>query len=450
MTRLFNPRWGLHAAAICCLAIVAGCAPSMSDRDTAPITEMAYGQAHGDITVWSWNIAAKSLQAMIPAFERANPGVKANVDMTGARMSTRFMLSLAAGTGAPDVSQLQMTDAPHYIATGRLADLTPVAGKYRSMFPPSLWDNCTMNGRVYAIPWDMGPCGVYYKRDVFKKYGIAPEKIETWDDYIEAGKQIASKSGGRTKMLPLASNDLNSLFELLIQQTGGQIFDDEGRVAIDSPQCRQALEIIRHVREAGITADVPAWGQEWMAGFNDETIATYPSAVWLGGTLKDTVNDYTGKKAEWGVFRLPAVERGGLHVSNLGGSVLVIPAQCKNKEAAWAFIEYALCTKEGQLAQYKSFDLFPAFLPALATPQMAEPDPFFGGQRVSKLFATDVTRIRRLNRTKNWAEAAGYMSQDFSHWASVGMPENGLLGSLQRKLSRRLDVGEAPKGVARR
>ena len=84
------------------------------------------------ITVWSWNIAAKSLQHLAPDFERKHPAVKVNVDMTGARMQTRLMLSLAAGVGAPDVSQFELTDAPRYIATGRLTDLTPVAAKYKT------------------------------------------------------------------------------------------------------------------------------------------------------------------------------------------------------------------------------------------------------------------------------------------------------------------------------
>src|SRR5207302_1163575 len=119
------------------------------------------------------------------------------------------------------------------------------------------------------------------------------------------------------------------------------------------------------------------WGQEFMAGFNTDTIATYPEAVWFAGTIKDAVPDYGGKRASWGVFPLPALTKGGTHVSNLGGSVLVIPAQCRQKEAAWAFLEYALCTKEAQIQQYRAESLFPAFLPALQDPLFDAPDPFF-------------------------------------------------------------------------
>jgi lactose/L-arabinose transport system substrate-binding protein len=424
--------------------------PGAAGASAQVVSNVSPERLHGALTVWSWNIAAKSLQRLIPDFNRRVPHVKVQVDMTGARMQTRLMLSLAADVGAPDISQFELTDAPRYIATRRLADLTPVAAKYRTLFPASLWDNCTLEGHVYAIPWDVGPCAVFYKRDLFQRYGIDPAKIATWDDYIEAGKTILQRSGGRTKMLPLGSNGIRPMFELLIQQSGGQVFDDQGRIAINTPQTRQALEIIRRMRTAGICSDVPLWSQEFLAGLNDETIATYPIAVWFAGTIQDTVKDYAGHKAAWGVFKLPAIVRGGPRVANLGGSVLVIPAQCPNKAAAWAFVEYALCTQEGQIAQYRNMSLFPAFLPASQSPTLDVPDPFFGGQRIERLFATDLTKIPRLNRTSYWGEAVRYLEQALSHWAAEGMPENGFFEDLEQRLHQRLSLPISPLSLSRR
>ena len=425
------------------------CAAPKNDAGTSSTLDgKGSARPQGAITVWSWNIAAKSLQKLAPDFERQHLPVKINVDMTGARMQTRLMLSLASGVGAPAVSQFELTDAPRYIATGRLTDLTSVALKYKTMFPSSLWDNCTWKGRVYAIPWDIGPCAIFYKRDLFRRYGIDPDKITTWDDYIAAGKEILQKSGGRTKMLPLGSNSLRPMFEMLIQQTGGQVFDEQGRIAINSPQTRQALDVIQKARAAGICSDVALWSQEFLAGLNDESVATYPIAIWFAGTIKDTVKDFAGKKADWGVFRLPAVTPGGLRVANLGGSVLVIPAQCRNKAAAWAFVEYALCTNAGQIAQYRNMNLFPAFLPAMQSADLDTPDPFFGGQRIVHLFATDVTKITRLNRTANWGEAARYLDQELSHWAASGMATSGFFENLEGKMQRRLGLPVAPRSLA--
>jgi len=425
--------------------------PAPADAD-APLVPLPPGEVKGEVTVWSWNIAAKSLQGLVPEFQGRYPGVRVNVERTGARMQTRVMLSLQAGVGAPDVSQFQMAEARQYIATHQLADLTAVAARYRSDFPDYLWSNCVMDGRVYAIPWDMGPCAIYYKRAVFRRYGIDPERIETWDDYIAAGREIVRRSGGRTKMMPLGSGSLNNLFLILMQQTGGQVFDGEGRIAINSPEARQALDVIRRLRASGIGAEVLEGGPEFLAGFHGESIATYVSAVWLAGTIKDTVKDFEGGGHGWGVFRLPAVTRDGLRVANLGGSVLVIPAQCPDKAAAWAFVEHALCTRRAQARQYRTYDLFPAYLPALGEPEVAARDPFFDGQQVGLLFARDVTRIQRLNMPPGWNEATGYLGQALSHWAVSGMPSEGFFEELERKLHRRLGapIAPAPPGGTRK
>ena len=177
----------------------------------------------------------------------------------------------------------------------------------------------------------MGPCAVYYKRDLFRGTALTRPGSTPGTTTSGPGRRSCASPAGAPRCCRSAPTTCGRCSRLLIQQTGGQVFDDQGRIAINSPQARQALAIIRRMRQAGICSDIPPTSQEWMAGFNDDSIATYPGAVWLAGTIKDTVGDYAGKKADWGVFRLPAVAPGGLHVANLGGSVLVIPAQCREQ-----------------------------------------------------------------------------------------------------------------------
>src|SRR5437667_412101 len=90
------------------IPLLAGCAgpsdgPSAFSSDLQPTPSQP---ARGEIDVWSWNIAAKALNKIAPDFERKNPGIKVKVNMTGARLESRLLLSLASGVGAPDVSQL--------------------------------------------------------------------------------------------------------------------------------------------------------------------------------------------------------------------------------------------------------------------------------------------------------------------------------------------------------
>ena len=122
--------------------LLSGCGRSVTSSSMPLTAAEAAKPPMGKVVVWSWNIAAKALKDLIPSFEKRYPGVHVTVDMTGAKMQTRFMLSLAADVGAPEISQLQLSDAPHYMATGKLADLTAVAAQYSNDFPASRWEDC--------------------------------------------------------------------------------------------------------------------------------------------------------------------------------------------------------------------------------------------------------------------------------------------------------------------
>ena len=431
------------ALAAICASVLALVGAAFGDEPFALDSSVSPTDLTGDVQVWGWNIAAASLDKLVPPFNEIYPKVRVHVNMTGANLQSRFLLSLSAGVGAPDISQLQLAEAARYSRTRRLTDLTEVARKYEKDFPASFWKNCVFEGKVYAVPWDMGPCAVFYKRDLFARHEIDPASIETWDDYIAAGKLLLERSGGRVKMLALGTGNMEGLFEILLQQNGGQMFDDEDRIAISSLQARRVMSVIRKILEAGISANLTPYAHAFYSSFTTELVATYPSAAWFGGTIKDYA---PGTSGNWGVFRLPAMEPGGLRTSNLGGSVLVIPDQCPQKAAAWAFIEYTLCTREAQIEQYRNFDLFPAFLPTHSDPFFDAPDPFYGGQKVRRLFSQDIERIPPLNRTKDWFEALRYLTQSLSKWYADGMGSTeDFLAQLEDKLSRRLGRDIAPR-----
>jgi hypothetical protein len=107
-----------------------------------------------------------------------------------------------------------------------------------------------------------------------------------------------------------------------------------------------------------------------------------------------------------------------------------------------------LCTPEAQIEQYRNFDLFPALITTHTDPFFDEPAPFFGGQKVRRLFCRDIGKIPPLNRTTDWFEALRYVAQALSKWATEGMKESPqeLLARLEEKLCRRLGRAIAPPG----
>ncbi len=388
------------------------------------------------VEVWGWNLAAESLDHLAPDFERANPGIDLQVKVSGAMVQTRLLLSLTGGVGEPGICQLQEREAPKYTTTGRLADMKQWASKYEAQFPVSSWASCVVDGGIYAIPWDIGPCAVFYKRWIFEKYNLDPRDIETWDDFIAMGEKLATRSQGRVRMMPLAISALGDLFQILMQQNGGGIFDQQGRIIINNPENREALRVLRKLLESGICAPLNVNSDECIASYGTDSIAAYPGAVWLMHNIKDKAASRAG---QWGVFRLPAIRRGGLRASNLGGSVLVVPSQGNAVAEAQRFVEYALCTTDSQVTQYQQYGLFPAYLPAHKDPRFDQPDAFFGGQRVAALFAEDYAHLQPMYRTRNWAEAERYLGETLSVWASLRQDNTVHLRSVAETLSTRLN-----------
>jgi ABC-type glycerol-3-phosphate transport system substrate-binding protein len=407
-------------------------------------SERARDSDRTQVEVWSWNIAAKSLDQIVPAFEAQHPDTQIVITRNGTNMQSRLLLSLAADTGAPDVTQLQQAETPKFIQTKHLLDITERAQKHAKDFPPAAWGNCVYDGRTYAIPWDIGPCAVFYRRSILAKYSIDPEKIETWDDYIDAGKKILQESGGKTQMLTLPTADLTPLFFIMMQQNGGGVFNPKGELILTSKRNVEVLETIRRMLDAGIGAPFKDFTPEQFASFATDAVATHPRAVWMMLNIKQNAPNTAG---DWGVFRLPAFTPGGLHNSNLGGSTLCIPAQSPHAQQAWNFVEYALCTVEGQVEQYKHWGIFPAYLPALRDAYFDQGDPFFANQKVNRLFATDIEKISPMTRTRNWNDAERLLRQTLSDWAQHHLDNDAYLRDLQSLMSRKFECPIAPEST---
>ena len=128
---------------------------------------------------------------------------------------------------------------------------------------------------------------------------------------------------------------------------------------------------------------------------------------------------------------------------------MTIPDQCKQKEAAWAFIEFVLCRPDIQNIQYEAFDLIPCLIPSFDARLYDQPDPFYAGQKVRRLFIRDIEKIHPLNQNKDWQEAIGYVSEVLSSWVANGMDvqDEVLLRRLEEKIHRRLGRKIAPTSL---
>jgi lactose/L-arabinose transport system substrate-binding protein len=341
------------------------------------------------ITVWAWSTAASALKDLIPSFNQEYPNIKVTVvDIPYNEVNPKFKTAVSNGTGFPDVMDTEGPLTSGYISSGALLDITDKATPLKDQFVAYKWSEVTKNNKIYALPWDSAPAGVFYRKDLFTAAGIDASSIKTWDDFIAAGKKVTKDLNGDGKpdqYMTLMSNtsDVSDMFQTLLDQGGGSEYNSQGQPTFNTPQALTALTTMKKIIDSGTAANIGWWTPEFFNGIKSGEIASLATGVWMGGQIKATAPDQSGK---WAVMPLPAITAGGTRAAVRGGSNLAITAQSTKADAAWKFIEFALANKDSQLKMQKTEDIFPALKTAYSDPSYSTGDPYFGNQQVKKLF----------------------------------------------------------------
>ena len=384
------------------IALLSGCTMG-AGAAAAPVALDPDAKLSGEITVWSWDVAATALERIAAEFEADHPGATVDVvDVGYDNAYDKMSVGFQAGSGLPDVVTIETDRAPGYInefPTG-LVDLTPVLGDVEADFDPFKWSaGSDASGALKVAPWDSGTVGLFYRTDYFDEAGIDPASIETWDDLVVAGVAIKAVTGHTLLSLDVASG---ASFQMLLQQQGLGLFDEAGDITITSPEAVEALTLLQTLNEQGLLKNVKGWDGRVTSAKNGDSAVT-PEAVWWIGTLLGDAPELTGT---YGVTELPAFEAGGVRTSNSGGSGLAVPTQAKNPQLAAAFVTYALADAERQASMMEHEGLFPSYLPALQGEYFQEPQPYFSGQPVYQLFAEQTQNIPAITFTTDNAEAS--------------------------------------------
>lgn len=374
------------------LALLGGCGSNSSQP------------ASGEVKAWGWDIAAASLREVVPMFKDKNSEVNVKVDDVGRLdLYDKATTGLAAGgSGLPDVFMLETDRLPGYISRfpQGLANLSEMgADKFKDKIASTKWPQAESDGTIYAFPWDLGSTGIFYRVDFFDKAGIKPNDIETWDDFIGAGKEI--KSSTDKQLLGIDAGNDDGLFRMMLNEQGTFYFNEAGNITLASPEAVTAMGKIKEMNDAGLIANVNGY-DGGVTAFKNERVVSAAAGVWYAGTITDQAPEQKGK---WDAFQLPAFESGGNRAANLGGSNLVINANSDNAEAAYTYSKFAMTDQGAQMYMMKNYGLFPSLLSTYDDPFFDKKVPYFNNQPVYKMFADEVPQIPKAYYTEDYARA---------------------------------------------
>ena len=312
----------------------------------------------------TFNIAFKGAnqraywEDVIAEFEKANPDVKvkpAFIEEEAYKVQMPGWLT----TEAPDIVKWHEGERLRYYAErGLLDDMSADWEKngWNSSYS-ALVDPSSFNGKKYALPTDYFSWGMFYRKDLFAKAGIAGEP-KTWKEFLDACAKL--KAAGIT---PIAvggrdSWTLAAWFDYLDLRINGYAFHMQlmnGQVAYTDARVKKVYEAWKTLIDSKYFVDDPL---SYSLDSAQPLLIQGKAAMMLMGTfisggLPDNV------KAQTGYFRFPVVDPNVPLAEDGSADCLNIPARAKNKADARRFLAFVGTPEiDGRLA--KTFGSLPA------------------------------------------------------------------------------------------
>lgn len=387
------------------------------------------------LTVASFKDLDRSVQAAIPLFKKVRPDVEVKLVALGYGDHHNAMTTaLATGANLPDVMGLEINFVAKFAESGGLEDLSKAPYNASALndrfFKFAVAQAVSRGGIRAAIPADIGPGALFYRKDLMDKAGITEAQLtKSWDSFIEAGKTLKGKTGAY--LIPHAAAIKDIILRSGLKDGEGLYFDAQGKVLVESPRFVYAFETARRAREAGIDAKVAAWSNEWSEGFKRGTVASEMMGSWLAGHLKNWIAPQT--KGQWRSASLP----GGVQAS-WGGSFYAIPKAAKQKDLAWEFVKFMSTNEEVQLAAFRDLDAFPALIEATNDPFVDKPVEFLGNQVARKAWKATALQIPAVTVDRLDPVAAEVVAAEFDKVIEQGKDVKQALADARKAIDRRV------------
>ncbi|WP_034388918.1 ABC transporter substrate-binding protein [Deinococcus sp. YIM 77859] len=320
--------------------LLAGLAAAQSTPRTDPLK--GNPSLTGEITYMTNK--ADVMKGWLPAFEKLYPKVKVTLVPVGASdLRQKITTSASANQMPADVMQIEGADLEFVVRRfpNLLMDLTAKVKKYQGGFSKGHWQGGTVNNKVYGLPLDNSTTAMFYRADLFKKAGINPATIKTWDDYIAAGVKL-QKMDPDIKMTAsdFFSDDL-MLRTMMQQATGGYYFNKDGEITINSAGAQKALATLKEMWDKKILLQSRAIDTT-VGSWKANRSATILAPAFMANLLQVIVPE---QKGLWGVAPLPGF--GKPQPADFGTTYATVAQASKSKDVALAFVEW-LATVGGQ------------------------------------------------------------------------------------------------------
>jgi multiple sugar transport system substrate-binding protein len=330
------------------------------------------------IDFWSWADMSKP----VAAWNRQHPELRVNYQNISSDFFQKLQAAVTAGTGAPDVVQVDYNNLPSSVVSGLLQKITDKTGGIKDKFAKPVWDQVNIAGEVYGVPQDIGPQVLYYREDLFKKYKIDVPK--TWDEYQAAAERL--KAADPKAYITSFPTNGGVWLASLAWNAGAQWFQtgtSAWKVAIDDPATLKVADYWQGMVDKKLVKGDTHWQPTWFNGLANGTYATWIGPSWGAEAIRTNAPKLSGK---WRIAPLPQWAANSPNTVFWGGSLTSVTSASKKVDASVTFIDWLNTSTDSATILAES--LFPASIEGQKSAALTQPDKYFGGQKLVDYFST--------------------------------------------------------------
>jgi len=300
---------------------------------------------------------------LIDEWNAANDDIKIKQVKVGTWDDAKANLytKLAAGSGLSDIEAIEGDAMPAILAeSDAFTDLsdTEVEGRWLDWVSTKATN---ADGQMIGYATDIGPEGICYRSDLFKKAGLPTDRDEvaglmgTWDDYFATGEDFVKKVPDTAWY-----DSSGGLAQAMLNQVANPFETDDNTVDVENPELEAVYDTVTGNIEKGLSTTLPQWGDDWTASFQNDGFATMACPGWMLGVVEGNAEGVEG----WDFANV--FPGGG---GNWGGSFLTVPSQGENTEEAKEVAAW-LTAPEQQVKAFAAKGTFPSQVDALESTEV--------------------------------------------------------------------------------
>lgn len=273
---------------------------------------------------------------------------------------SRLTIALKTGKGGPDLCDIEVTKVPSFLGadTNHLIPIDDIVNPVKKYFDSSRLALYRKNDIQYGVPYHIGVTVMYYNKEILAKAKVNVESIDTWDDFIKAGKQVVSKT--KKPMIDIEIGDIHT-FQAVLTQRGSNFLDKNGNPAANNEISISTMQFLSDLINKDSIAIVSPGGfhhaDEYFEFMNKGGAAAILMPIWYMTRFLHRMPDLKGKMI---ARPLPRWEKGGIRSAALGGTGTFITDQCKKVTLAKEFLREAKLTKEANIKIWNVLGFDPA------------------------------------------------------------------------------------------